>query len=110
MFKNACPRSYSYAFDDATSTFTCSGADYTITFCPSLTSQKSSRDSSSSSQTITGSWQPPPAVDDSDSGRKRPRVVAAEFCDRGSPDLALHSRTLAVCVGAIFLSLTFLQL
>lgn len=37
MFKNACPRSYSYAFDDATSTFTCSGADYTITFCPSLT-------------------------------------------------------------------------
>ncbi|KAK6115197.1 hypothetical protein DH2020_007466 [Rehmannia glutinosa] len=48
MFKNACPRSYSYAYDDATSIFTCSGADYTITFCPSVTSQKSSRDSSSS--------------------------------------------------------------
>ncbi|KAK6115743.1 hypothetical protein DH2020_008012 [Rehmannia glutinosa] len=47
IFKNACPRSYSYAYDDATSTFTCTGADYTITFCPSLTSQKSSRDSSS---------------------------------------------------------------
>ncbi|KAK4348985.1 hypothetical protein RND71_031740 [Anisodus tanguticus] len=46
MFKNACPKSYSYAYDDATSTFTCTGADYTITFCPSLTSQKSSRDSS----------------------------------------------------------------
>ncbi|KAL1561094.1 Thaumatin-like protein 1 [Salvia divinorum] len=42
IFKNACPRSYSYAYDDATSTFTCSGADYTITFCPSLTSKKSS--------------------------------------------------------------------
>ena len=35
MFKTACPRSYSYAFDDPTSTFTCSGGpDYTVTFCP----------------------------------------------------------------------------
>ncbi|KAG2248740.1 hypothetical protein Bca52824_088368 [Brassica carinata] len=36
IFKSACPRSYSYAFDDATSTFTCTSADYTITLCPSL--------------------------------------------------------------------------
>ncbi|KAL5063672.1 hypothetical protein RYX36_025409 [Vicia faba] len=36
MFKAACPKSYSYAFDDATSTFTCTAAaDYTLTFCPS---------------------------------------------------------------------------
>lgn len=35
IFKSACPKSYSYAYDDATSTFTCTGADYTITFCPS---------------------------------------------------------------------------
>ncbi|XP_010439075.1 PREDICTED: thaumatin-like protein 1b [Camelina sativa] len=41
IFKSACPRSYSYAFDDATSTFTCTHADYTITLCPSLPSQKS---------------------------------------------------------------------
>lgn len=34
MFKSACPKSYSYAYDDATSTFTCSDADYIITFCP----------------------------------------------------------------------------
>lgn len=34
IFKAACPKSYSYAYDDATSTFTCTGADYTITFCP----------------------------------------------------------------------------
>lgn len=45
MFKSACPKSYSYAYDDATSTFTCNGADYTITFCPSSPSRKSSRDS-----------------------------------------------------------------
>ncbi|KAF3521148.1 hypothetical protein DY000_02062406, partial [Brassica cretica] len=34
VFKNACPSAYSYAYDDATSTFTCSGANYLITFCP----------------------------------------------------------------------------
>ncbi|KAK7321736.1 hypothetical protein VNO77_32635 [Canavalia gladiata] len=33
IFKKACPTAYSYAYDDATSTCTCSGADYTITFC-----------------------------------------------------------------------------
>ncbi|KAK9067404.1 hypothetical protein SSX86_014732 [Deinandra increscens subsp. villosa] len=37
LFKSACPKSYSYAYDDATSTFTCTGADeYTIVFCPSI--------------------------------------------------------------------------
>ncbi|OAY73479.1 Pathogenesis-related protein 5 [Ananas comosus] len=38
FFKNACPRAYSYAYDDATSTFTCAAAtasSYIITFCPS---------------------------------------------------------------------------
>ncbi|KAH6768625.1 Pathogenesis-related thaumatin superfamily protein [Perilla frutescens var. frutescens] len=44
MFKSACPRSYSYAYDDPTSTFTCSDADYTVTFCPSMPSQKSSKE------------------------------------------------------------------
>ncbi|KAM3406255.1 hypothetical protein ACQJBY_000368 [Aegilops geniculata] len=35
VFKAACPAAYSYAYDDASSTFTCSGADtYHITFCP----------------------------------------------------------------------------
>lgn len=33
-FKHACPRSYSYAYDDKTSTFTCASADYLIIFCP----------------------------------------------------------------------------
>ncbi|XP_022754869.1 thaumatin-like protein 1b [Durio zibethinus] len=51
MFKAACPRSYSYAYDDATSTFTCTGADYTITFCPSSTSKKSA---SNTTPTTTG--------------------------------------------------------
>ncbi|KAK4429394.1 Thaumatin-like protein 1 [Sesamum alatum] len=111
MFKNACPRSYSYAFDDATSTFTCSGADYTITFCPSLTSQKSSRDSSS---TTAGNWLPPPAGDDSDSGPQDDLTSwLPNFVIGGSSDLALQSSSaaLVLCVGAISLSLlTFLQL
>ncbi|KAK9165606.1 hypothetical protein Scep_000797 [Stephania cephalantha] len=34
MFKSACPTAYSYAYDDPSSTFTCSGSDYFITFCP----------------------------------------------------------------------------
>ncbi|KAJ4978707.1 hypothetical protein NE237_009487 [Protea cynaroides] len=32
-FKASCPTAYSYAYDDATSTFTCKGANYRITFC-----------------------------------------------------------------------------
>ncbi|KAK4746255.1 hypothetical protein SAY87_012567 [Trapa incisa] len=36
IFKQACPTAYSYAYDDATSTCTCSATDYTITFCPSV--------------------------------------------------------------------------
>ncbi|XP_059442422.1 thaumatin-like protein 1 [Corylus avellana] len=35
IFKNQCPKAYSYAYDDKSSTFTCSGApNYIITFCP----------------------------------------------------------------------------
>ncbi|CAL5205943.1 unnamed protein product [Lathyrus oleraceus] len=34
IFKKACPTAYSYAYDDASSTCTCSGSRYLITFCP----------------------------------------------------------------------------
>ncbi|KAL6317927.1 hypothetical protein AAG906_030971 [Vitis piasezkii] len=34
IFKKACPTAYSYAYDDPTSTCTCTGANYLITFCP----------------------------------------------------------------------------
>ncbi|GLT95508.1 hypothetical protein SLE2022_131870 [Rubroshorea leprosula] len=37
IFKSPCPQAYSYAFDDSTSAYTCSGGpNYTITFCPWL--------------------------------------------------------------------------
>ncbi|GMI78408.1 Ubiquitin Fold Modifier 1, Osmotin 34-like [Hibiscus trionum] len=32
-FKEACPTAYSYAYDDPTSIFTCSGTDYVVSFC-----------------------------------------------------------------------------
>ncbi|XVE81298.1 hypothetical protein DITRI_Ditri15bG0052700 [Diplodiscus trichospermus] len=40
IFKRACPKAYSYAYDDGTSTFTCKAYDYLIIFCPN--SQRSS--------------------------------------------------------------------
>ncbi|KAK6115556.1 hypothetical protein DH2020_007825 [Rehmannia glutinosa] len=35
LFKQACPTAYSYAYDDPTSIFTCSGTDYVVSFCSS---------------------------------------------------------------------------
>ncbi|XP_057950537.1 thaumatin-like protein [Malania oleifera] len=34
IFKAACPRAYSYAYDDPSSLSTCTGASYLVTFCP----------------------------------------------------------------------------
>ncbi|KAJ7965194.1 Thaumatin [Quillaja saponaria] len=34
IFKRACPKAYSYAFDDGTSIFTCKAYEYDIVFCP----------------------------------------------------------------------------
>ncbi|CAI0435203.1 unnamed protein product, partial [Linum tenue] len=60
-FKNACPRAYSYAYDDKTSTFTCSSADYAITFCPTpSTSQKASQGQNQGTTTMTSP--PPPGI------------------------------------------------
>ncbi|CAD5184261.1 unnamed protein product [Musa acuminata subsp. malaccensis] len=42
IFKAACPRAYSYAFDDGTSTFTCNAYDYTIVFCANVNRMRSS--------------------------------------------------------------------
>ncbi|KAL3613962.1 Thaumatin-like protein 1 [Castilleja foliolosa] len=67
MFKSACPRSYSYAYDDPTSTFTCSGADYTVTFCPNMPSQKSSKDPTPIMTTPSGAFNGDGSLSGSDS-------------------------------------------
>ncbi|XP_021815199.1 thaumatin-like protein 1 [Prunus avium] len=102
LFKSACPKSYSYAYDDASSTFTCTGADYTITFCASLLpSVKSATDSSS--QTTDGSG--------SDSGSDLLASslladLAAGDSTRAQPSMALRSMLVLV----ISLALSFSQL
>ncbi|KAI5385853.1 pathogenesis-related thaumatin-like protein 3.5 [Lathyrus oleraceus] len=50
IFKKACPRAYSYAFDDGSSTFTCKAYEYDIVFCP--TSNKINKPN--------GAFPPPP--------------------------------------------------
>ncbi|KAK3024440.1 hypothetical protein RJ639_042972 [Escallonia herrerae] len=58
-FKSSCPRAYSYAYDDGTSTFTCASADYVVTFCPTPTSsQKQGQLSASVSLVTNGSGKP----------------------------------------------------
>ncbi|XP_062102584.1 thaumatin-like protein 1 [Humulus lupulus] len=79
IFKSACPRSYSYAYDDATSTFTCTGADYTITFCPNLPSLKSSRDSPPTTTGTTISGSESGSVTESDPGAIQEASLASSW-------------------------------
>ncbi|KAB1200708.1 Pathogenesis-related protein 5 [Morella rubra] len=105
MFKAACPRSYSYAYDDATSTFTCAGADYTITFCPSSTSKKSARDSSptitNTNSSGTETQEVPKEVD-------RPARLPNFFGGSGSSTKTLSCSTTAMASLTSFLFLFLL--
>ncbi|CAN4083444.1 unnamed protein product [Withania somnifera] len=70
MFKLACPKSYSYAYDDATSTFTCSNANYIITFCPSsLPSKESSKSNGSTDESGSESGSDSGSLPGSESGQ-----------------------------------------
>uniref|UniRef100_A0A1J3FT34 Thaumatin-like protein 1 n=1 Tax=Noccaea caerulescens TaxID=107243 RepID=A0A1J3FT34_NOCCA len=56
IFKSACPRAYSYAYDDKTSTFTCAKSpNYVITFCPSPNATLRSSEEKSTHTTTTTS-------------------------------------------------------
>ncbi|KAE9605876.1 hypothetical protein Lal_00024933 [Lupinus albus] len=62
-FKDACPTSYSYAYDDPTSICTCQGTDYIIAFCASRKKQvctyhnnKLHCSGSQSLKSLIGSW------------------------------------------------------
>ncbi|XP_073022917.1 thaumatin-like protein 1 [Primulina eburnea] len=90
MFKSACPRSYSYAYDDPTSTFTCSGADYTVTFCPSTSSQKSSKDPTPTTSTTT------PATENGDGslqGSDKGYGISVTGMDPGSDPISASEST-----------------
>ncbi|GJS42894.1 thaumatin-like protein 1b [Tanacetum coccineum] len=49
-FKTACPTAYSYAYDDGTSTFTCSNANYVVTFCPTPANSRKTTGADQSTQ------------------------------------------------------------
>ncbi|XP_023769271.1 thaumatin-like protein 1 isoform X1 [Lactuca sativa] len=90
IFKSACPRSYSYAYDDATSTFTCTGADYTITFCPTSTSRKSSTDPSTGTTTNSPPMIPrAPVLEDDPNGSSWLPSFTIGGSTRQIPDNAL---------------------
>ncbi|XP_058190046.1 pathogenesis-related thaumatin-like protein 3.5 [Rhododendron vialii] len=65
IFKAACPTAYSYAYDDPTSIFTCSGTDYVVTFCSARNqtvctyhNNKLYCNQSNNSEMLVGLWWP----------------------------------------------------
>lgn len=110
IFKSACPKSYSYAYDDATSTFTCTGADYTITFCPSSSSSKSSRDSSpeTAGTTIDGSGSEPgseSALEQAELATSWLANLATGDSSKTHPPLAFSSICLIMAISLLLSSL-----
>ncbi|KAI3428936.1 uncharacterized protein J3R85_008960 [Psidium guajava] len=82
FFKRECPRAYSYAYNDGTNTFTCSSAEYVITFCPSpSTSVKTAGDQHAGVPPASDSLTPAPwsslqASASHHTGPKHPLFVA----------------------------------
>ncbi|PUZ52279.1 hypothetical protein GQ55_6G257600 [Panicum hallii var. hallii] len=80
VFKSACPRAYSYAYDDGSSTFTCgNAADYTIAFCLALSGLQSpgavpvgSPPAYGQSTSDGTGGTPPPGIDDNGVGSTNP--------------------------------------
>lgn len=70
IFKRACPRAYSYAFDDGTSTFTCKAYDYQILFCPNSQTQRPANRSESG-------FTPPPFDEGQDGTEGKVQIVSS---------------------------------
>ncbi|PRQ47401.1 putative thaumatin [Rosa chinensis] len=100
VFKSACPKSYSYAYDDASSTFTCTGADYTITFCASLLPSVKSATNSSPQISGTGSGS------ESEGGTSLLASLATGDSTKTHSSIAFHS----VLILVVSLALSFLRL
>ncbi|XP_019191105.1 PREDICTED: thaumatin-like protein 1 [Ipomoea nil] len=115
IFINACPTSYSYGYDDATSTFTCSGADYKITFCPPTTSGPGASSGPPAAPAVPASG--PPAVPASRQPQDgfptfgwpwRPGIVTGDTAMAMS-HFALHFKS-PLTLGIAFFILSFLHL
>uniref|UniRef100_A0A0E0M2Y5 Thaumatin-like protein n=1 Tax=Oryza punctata TaxID=4537 RepID=A0A0E0M2Y5_ORYPU len=84
IFKSACPRAYSYAYDDSTSTFTCKAAyDYTIAFCLPTSGIKKSDAVFLGAQIIDGDGGNAPPVYSGGGGGSRPPIYYYNGGGRG---------------------------
>ncbi|KAJ7295254.1 hypothetical protein O6H91_15G087400 [Diphasiastrum complanatum] len=80
-FKAACPNAYSYAYDDASSIFTCTGGSYSITFCPQGPLAETQGSSSSNSSTdCCPSWLPSAANPRSQQQSSYSRTLDSSAC------------------------------
>lgn len=112
IFKNACPRAYSYAYDDKSSTFTCSSANsYTITFCPSpTTSQKASQPQEGQNTQTTN---PSPHITGTGTGTGTGTMIyegALDEENNGSPSTRPHVWGCQGLAGLISVTLAIWQL
>ncbi|KAJ7966876.1 Thaumatin [Quillaja saponaria] len=108
IFKTACPRAYSYAYDDHTSTFTCASADYTITFCPlPNTSQKSSQGQNTNSDNDNNNPPPSPSSTEASSGMV---YDGAFVVSKASPSTCTHVLRSKGIVGVISIMVAIWQL
>ncbi|XP_010497292.1 PREDICTED: thaumatin-like protein 1 [Camelina sativa] len=116
VFKTACPRAYSYAYDDQSSTFTCADSpNYVITFCPSPnTSQKSSQDQSPDPKTTTPSGTTTPAGDSSSSSSTTWSPVDTSMIYEGALDQSKGSpssyHVSSLCGITVTLALAFCRM
>ncbi|XP_010477228.1 PREDICTED: thaumatin-like protein 1 [Camelina sativa] len=107
VFKSACPRAYSYAYDDKSSTFTCAKSpNYVITFCPSPnTSLKSAEEHSTETMTTTSSSSSGSKTSSSESQSQSQMVYEGALDESsGSPPSTCHgvSRVITVALSFAF--------
>ncbi|KAK3123892.1 hypothetical protein QOZ80_8AG0637650 [Eleusine coracana subsp. coracana] len=85
VFKAACPRAYSYAYDDGSSTFTCAAAaDYTIAFCLPPTGLHTPDDGQSTGGSRDAGGTPPPAIDSGGAANGTPPLPPTDNNGAGS--------------------------
>ncbi|XP_044948041.1 thaumatin-like protein 1 isoform X1 [Hordeum vulgare subsp. vulgare] len=106
FFKNACPRAYSYAYDDATSTFTCASgtAAYLVVFCPTAMSSSDGESSLKSSVVSTNPSPALPHVNDTVSylGRSRDAGSGWQHTPSSSDASSSAPSPFAIAVVAVF--------
>ncbi|XP_057536779.1 cysteine-rich receptor-like protein kinase 6 isoform X2 [Amaranthus tricolor] len=108
IFKKSCPRAYSYALDDETSSFTCpSGTTYTVTFCPSASLSRVV--SEPAFQSIQPSTSPSPVLSPlAQPSSSTPKATPFSNNFSHPPSTSRHSKRKHTVIIAVVLSTTAL--